>query len=187
MWSREYFEAMDEIAGEWWWTFDRLPCDFDWVGFEKQFNELRESRKDEVPRATDQTHCITIPLKKISDCFYGGEVSDLRCLGPSRWIMGIHTSQLVEDIAAVTPRTVRICSQRFVAPLVKRNLPGLALNHLEITPVGVPAKTGFEYFDIRRVGPCWDHILETRQVGVYIPSELPDPIVDILVIFTGRP
>src|SRR5579872_2616778 len=59
------------------------------------------------------TQYIAIPLKKVADYFYTGEVTDQRCLGRSRWIFGIHTNQGEADIITTAPRVVKICSQEF--------------------------------------------------------------------------
>jgi len=39
-----------------------------------------------------------------------------------------------------------------------------------------------QYFGVSKAGPCWDHITQSRQVGVYVPGELPDPELELLVI-----
>jgi hypothetical protein len=30
--------------------------------------------------------------------------------------------------------------------------------------------------------PCWNHMLQTRQVGVYVPSAFPNPELQVLVV-----
>jgi type VI secretion system protein ImpJ len=39
-----------------------------------------------------------------------------------------------------------------------------------------------QYFAIETTGPCWEHILQTRSVGVYIPGEISQPEFDLTVI-----
>jgi len=39
-----------------------------------------------------------------------------------------------------------------------------------------------QYFSVSRVGPCWDHIVQTRRVGIYIPGDIPNPEIELLVI-----
>jgi type VI secretion system protein ImpJ len=39
-----------------------------------------------------------------------------------------------------------------------------------------------QYFAVSRAGPCWDHIVQTRRVGIYIPGDIPDPEIELLVI-----
>ena len=39
-----------------------------------------------------------------------------------------------------------------------------------------------QYFGINRSGPFWDSITKTRRVGIYVPGELPNPELELLVV-----
>jgi type VI secretion system protein ImpJ len=80
------------------------------------------------------------------------------------------------------PRLVKVCSARFVPELVKRALPGMTLTHLPVPPAAVRAAVDMQYFAIDTAGPCWEHILHTQSVGVYIPGEIVEPEFIITVI-----
>jgi type VI secretion system protein ImpJ len=43
-------------------------------------------------------------------------------------------------------------------------------------------KADYQYFSVSRVGPCWDHIVQTRQLGLYAPGDLPNADVELFVI-----
>ena len=58
----------------------------------------------------------------------------------------------------------------------------MGLTHLAVPPPAIPARVETQYFGISRSGPCWDHIAQTRRVGVYVPGEFPNPEVEILVV-----
>ena len=81
-----------------------------------------------------------------------------------------------------TPQIVKVCTPPFVRELVKRALPGMVLTHLPVAPQAIPARIETQYFGISRTGPCWDHIVQTRQVGVYVPGDLPNPEVELFVV-----
>ena len=66
--------------------------------------------------------------------------------------------------------------------LVRRALPGLALTHLAVPPPAIRTRLETQYFGLSRSGPCWDHMTQTRQIGVYVPGEFPNPEVEILVV-----
>jgi type VI secretion system protein ImpJ len=51
-----------------------------------------------------------------------------------------------------------------------------------VPPPQIAARVESQYFSIERVGPCWEHIVQTRMVGVYIPAEIPAPQMSILVL-----
>lgn len=128
------------------------------------------------------SQAIVIPLKGTARYFYEGEVRDQRCLGPSRWMLGIRSSVGEADLIAKTQQLVKVCSSQFVPELVKRALPGLKLDHRQVPPAAVSAKVDSQYFVINRSGPCWEHIMRTRSVGAYVPGELPSPELELIVL-----
>jgi type VI secretion system protein ImpJ len=128
------------------------------------------------------SNCISIPLKPAGQYFYEGEVTDQRCLGGSRWIFAIQAPVGEADLISKTPALVKVCSKLFVPELVKRALPGMTLTHLPVPPQAISAKVEMQYFGVSKAGPCWDHIVQTRQVGVYVPGDIPDPGIELLVI-----
>jgi len=138
---------------------------------------IRENLEITVP-----TNCVSIPLKPVGGCFYDGEILDQRCLGRSRWVLAVRASIGDADLMSRVPRLVKICSPQFVKELVKRALPGLALTHLSAPPSAISPHGEQQYFGISRSGPCWNHIFETRRIAVYIPADIPDPELEILVV-----
>ncbi|MEO7143083.1 MAG: type VI secretion system baseplate subunit TssK, partial [Bryobacteraceae bacterium] len=128
------------------------------------------------------TQYISIPLTKRADYFYEGAVADQRCLGASRWIFAIRSSAGEVEIIGKTPQIVKLCSKQFVPQLVKRALPGLPLTHLPVPPSAIPSRVDYQYFSVSKSGPCWDHLVQSRQIGLYVPGELADPTVELLVV-----
>lgn len=132
------------------------------------------------------TNCLSIPLKTAGDYYWEGEVTDQRCMGRSRWVFAIHAQMGEAELMARTPQLIKICTPPFVRELVKRALPGMALTHLPIPPPAISTRVETQYFGISRSGPCWDHMVKARQVGVYIPGEFPNPEVEILVVLDNQ-
>jgi len=160
-----------------------LPLyDHDHLGqcFEALDRHIRNHLELVVP-----TNCLSIPLKRTEDYFYEGEVTDQRCLGRSRWIFAVHSPLGEADLIQRTPQLVKICSSQFIPELVKRALPGMALAHLAVPPAAVSTKVETHYFGLTRSGPCWDHIVQTRKVGLYVPGDIPHPELELLVVLEG--
>ena len=126
--------------------------------------------------------CVTIPLAKEDNYYYGALVQDPRLLEKSRWIIGIQAGIGEADLITRAPQRVKVCSDKFVRELVRRAVPGLTLTHLPAPPPEVPAKVEAQYFGITKQGPCWDHIVMTKQVGVYVPGELPNPEMELHIL-----
>ena len=128
------------------------------------------------------TSVISIPLRKAGDYLYEGDVIDQRCLDNSRWMLSVRAPVGEVDVIAKTPQLVKVCSKLFVPKLVERALPGMTLTHTPVPPSAISQRVDAQYFSVSKDRPCWDHIVQTRQVGVYVPGELPDPEIELLVI-----
>lgn len=130
-------------------------------------------------------NCVPIPLKQAAPSFYEGDVQDARCLDRARWIFSIHSEIGEVELISLTPQLVKICSAQFVGELVKRAVPGLTLTHLPTPPAAASPRVTNQYFGINRAGPCWEHVVKTRKVGIYVPGEIPDPELELLVLLEG--
>ncbi len=131
------------------------------------------------------SRAIRIPLAPAGTSLFAGPVSDERCLGESRWILEIRASIGEGDLIERVLRLVKVCSAQFVPKLVERALPGMLLNHLPVPPPEIAANVDSQYFAINRRGPCWEHIVQTRRVGVYVPDEIPSPDLGLFVLLKG--
>jgi type VI secretion system protein ImpJ len=128
------------------------------------------------------TNCLAIPLENNGDYFYEGDIPDTRCFARSRWLLGVRSNLGDAEVINRTAQLVKVCSAKFVGELVKRAMTGLALTHLPVPPPAVPAKAEMQYFSLDRSGPFWENIVQTRRVGIYIPGDLPNPELELLVI-----
>ena len=145
--------------------------------FEKLDDHIRNHLETIVP-----TNCVSIPLTKVADYFYEGEITDTRTLGRARWVLGIHARVGTAELIERTPQLVKLCSAKFVGELVKRAMAGLTLTHLPAPPPAIPVRVETEYFGVSRDGPFWDHIVQTHRVGIYVPGELTDAELELLVL-----
>ncbi len=125
---------------------------------------------------------IVIPLKQTGRYFFEGEVQDQRCFGRGRWVLGVHSAIGEADLITKAPQLLKLCSAKFVPDLVKRAMPGLSLTHVQVPPSAIAAKVDSQYFVVNKSGPCWEHIMKSRMVGVYVPGELPSAELELVVI-----
>jgi type VI secretion system protein ImpJ len=128
------------------------------------------------------SNCVTLQFRQAESYIYAAEVKDERCLRRSRWVLGIRSSITDSAILRQSPKLIKVCSAEGVAKLVQRALPGMELMHLPVPPAALPAQADMHYFAISQAGPCWQHILQTKQVGVYLPGDLGEATFDLTVI-----
>jgi type VI secretion system protein ImpJ len=123
-----------------------------------------------------------VPLKQTGRYFYEGEITDQRCLDRARWILAIRCQIGELELISRVHRLVKICSGQLLPEVVKAALPGLSLSHLPVPPSAVAPKVESQYFGIGRAGSIWEQIVQTRNVGIYVPGEIPQPEIELLVI-----
>ncbi|MGB6688509.1 MAG: type VI secretion system baseplate subunit TssK [Terracidiphilus sp.] len=128
------------------------------------------------------SNTVTLNFAPLEPYIHAANVTDERCLRRSRWVFGIRSGLGESDLLKMTPRLVKVCSSKFVPELVKRALPGMTLTHMPVPPTAIRAEADMQYFSVETAGPCWEHVLQTRQVGVYIPGEISRPEFDLTVI-----
>jgi type VI secretion system protein ImpJ len=157
-----------------------LPL-YDHKDLQKSFGELDHKIRSYLETIIP-TQYIEIPLVKRAEYFYEGEVTDQRCLDRARWIFAVRAGVSEPEVIAKTPHVVKLCSKQFVPRLVKQALPGLALTHLPVPPATIPVKADFQYFSVSRSGPCWEHIVQSRHIGLYVPGDLPKPSVELMAV-----
>jgi type VI secretion system protein ImpJ len=128
------------------------------------------------------SNTITLDFQKAGPYIYAASVQDERCFRRARWIFGIRSSMGEADLLRLTPQLVKICSAEGVSKLVQRALPGLELTHLPVPPTAIAAEADMHYYSISATGACWQHILQTKQVGVYVPGDIRDASFEVSVI-----
>jgi len=185
----ELFTELSRLAGALCtFTLDSQPGDlpvYDHMNLTECFNQLDRHIRAHLETVLP-TNCIVIPLEPAGDCFYEAKITDQRCMGSSRWVLGLRASMPEGDLMTQTPNLVKVCTPDFVRELVKRALPGMQLMHLPIPPPAITRTVETQYFGISRSGPCWNRMLQTRQVGVYVPNAFPNPELQVLVVLDNQ-
>jgi type VI secretion system protein ImpJ len=145
--------------------------------FEALDRHIREHLELIIP-----ANCLSIPLHSTADYFYAGEVTDQRCFGRSTWYLAVHADMGEVELATQVPQLVKICSERFIAEMVRRALPGLPLAHTPVPPPAISAKVATQYFLVNKTGPFWDHIATTKHLGIYVPGDIPKPDIQLFAV-----
>lgn len=121
------------------------------------------------------SNTVSLIFSSVGSYIHEAAVTDERCLRRARWVLGMRSSIGESEQLRLVPRLVKVCSARFVPELVKRALPGMPLTHLSVPPTAIRAEADMQYFAIDTSGGCWEHILQTKSVGIYIPGEIANP------------
>jgi len=80
------------------------------------------------------------------------------------------------------PQLLKVSSVDRIEGLVRRALPGVALRHVADPPSAIPLRLDYQYFALERAGEDWDSIRLSRHLAAYVPGDLPDPELELLVL-----
>jgi type VI secretion system protein ImpJ len=130
---------------------------------------------------------LAIPLQRIDESFWVGAVGDRRCFEPTaHWFLGVRSSASAADVISRTPKLVKACSGKIIRWLAQKAHSGLSIEHVPSPPPELSPRIGTQYFSMRRTNPCWDSVLETAEVGLYVPGALPDPELELRVVLERK-
>ncbi len=128
------------------------------------------------------SNTVTLDFQKAEMYIHTAPVNDERCLRRARWILGVRSNVGDSTVIRTVPQIVKVCSAEGVGKLVQRALPGLELSYLQVPPPAISAQADMHYFTINPAGACWQHILQTKQVGIYIPGEIGNAEFEVTII-----
>lgn len=160
-----------------------LPA-YDHDNLEETFGALERHIREHLDVVIPES-CLTLPLTRESPVLHTAAITDARMLGRSTWILGVRSSLTPGETARRVPQFGKVCSHRFILQLVERALPGLAMEHIQVPPAAISPRSDTAYFSLARSGPCWDTIIQSREMGAYLPDAVPDAEVELLVLLDG--
>ena len=125
---------------------------------------------------------VALPLKLVQAAIYATSIDDERYLVNTKMYLAIGADAPQAEIATRTPQLVKICSSNQIDHLVRQALPGVTLTHVPAPPSVIPVKLNYQYFSISQGGADWDAILRARSLAAYIPADLPNPQLELLIL-----
>jgi type VI secretion system protein ImpJ len=155
--------------------------DYDHENLGECFSAL-DLRIRELLETVLPSKCVTIPLQLTDRLVWAGSISDERHLKDSQFILSVSANMAVDELIGKFPQLTKLASPNDIPRLVRNSLPGVVLRHLPSPPSAVPVKLDNQYFSLVQSGPLWDALTQARAVGVFVPSEIADPKMELLVV-----
>jgi type VI secretion system protein ImpJ len=125
---------------------------------------------------------ISIPLRQLRDSIYAADIESEEQLANARLYLAIAAEIPSAELIARTPALVKVCSATHLETLIRQALPGLPLTHLPAPPPQIPVKLDFQYFSLDRAGAAWEAIRRARNFGVYVPGEIANPRMELILM-----
>ena len=128
--------------------------------------------------------CIAVPLQLTDKLVWSASIVDERYLTDSQFILSMSARIAVDELIAKLPRLAKMSSPNDLGRLVRNSLPGVVLRHLPAPPSSVAVKLDNQYFGLVQSGPVWDAIVQSRALSIFVPGEIADPKMELLIVLS---
>lgn len=130
--------------------------------------------------------CIGIPLKRVDQNIHAASLDDERLLHPIGAYLAIRSDLPFPDLARLAPQLIKLSSADRVPLLVRQALPGARIAHAASPPSSVPIRLDSQYFEVTRSGAEWDAIIRSRNLAAWVPAELVNATLELIVLLPER-
>ncbi len=128
---------------------------------------------------------VALPLKQLRDSIYATAIDKDQYFENSRFYIAVSADMPEAELIRRMPSLAKACSATHIEQLIRQALPGLTLTHVPVPPRAIPVKLRYQYFSVDRTGPVWDAVLRSRNFGVYVPGEIPNPDMELIILFAN--
>ena len=144
------------------------------------FGQLEARLLELLETAVPET-AIALPLRLVRPGVQAVAVDQERWLSAPQWYLAVSASMRQADLVPRVLHGCKVGSADVVDTLIRQALPGLELAHVPQPPPSVPVKLDHLYFALRRAGPAWDAVVRARNLAVYVPAELLDARLELVI------
>ena len=129
-----------------------------------------------------RSNVVSLPLKLVQPSIYATPIDNDKYLANTRMYLAFNAETSQADIAAKVPQLVKLCSANHLEHLVRHALPGVPLAHVQTPPSVIPVKLSYQYFSLSQSGVAWEAIQRARNLAAYVPAELPNPQLELIIV-----
>lgn len=125
---------------------------------------------------------VSLPLKLVQPSIYATLLDDDKYLFGTRMYLAV-TAEM--DQAALIQRAlqlIKVGSATQVEQLVRQALPGIRMAHMPQPPPAIPVKLNYQYFSLNQAGPVWEGIAKARSLAAYVPAEIKDAQLELIIL-----
>lgn len=145
------------------------------------FTEL-DAQLRELLETVVKSNFVALPLKLQQPFIYATSIDNDKYLQNTRMYLAIGADASQAEIVGKVPQLVKVCSASHIDHLVKNALPGTALTYVPAPPSAIPVKLNYQYFSINQSGVAWEAVTRSRNLAAYVPSDLPNPQLELIVL-----
>jgi type VI secretion system protein ImpJ len=128
------------------------------------------------------TNFVSLPLKLIQPSIYGTAIDNDKYLTNTKMYLAVSAEASQADIVSKAPELVKVCSASHIDHLVRQALPGVPLTYVAQPPSAIPIKLNYQYFSLSQSGVAWEAVGRARNLAAYVPGDLPNPQLELIIL-----
>jgi type VI secretion system protein ImpJ len=170
-------------------TFSSTPAHalphYDHENLGRCFGQLDARIRDLLDTALP-VNAVSLPLGIVRPSVYATPLNDERYHTASQLYLAVAADTERVELVRRVPQLVKVSSRDNVDALIRQGVPGVPLTHVTSLPGAVPVKLEFEYFAVATAGAHWEAIRRARDFAAYVPSDLGNPRLELVVVLGDR-
>lgn len=185
----ELFSAMVSLAGSLTTFSEKLrPRDLptyvhDSLG--PVFTQLEEALRLLLEKAVP-TNVVSLALKLVGNSVYATAIDQDKYFAQTRMYLAVGADAGEATIIQTVPQLVKVGSAGKVERLINQALPGIRLTHVPKPPNEIKVKLKYQYFSVNQSGDAWESVQKSRNLAAYVPSDLPNPNLELLIVMPRK-
>lgn len=160
----------------------RMLAEYDHAHLSDCFTTLDAQVRELLDTVVPSNHA-SLPLRMTEPSVYVAALDQDRYLKASHMFLAINADMKPDELVRRVPQLVKISSADQIDRLIKRALAGVGLSHTAKPPGALPVRLDYQYFALDTTGPDWDAVRTARNLAVYVPSDVPDPKLELILLF----
>jgi type VI secretion system protein ImpJ len=149
------------------------------------FTRLEEALRTLLEKAVP-TNLVALPLKLVGNSVYATAIDQDKYFAQTRMYLAVGADAGEATIIQKVPQLVKVGSASQVERLISQALPGLRLLHVPKPPGEIKVKLKYQYFALNQSGPAWESVQKSRNLAAYVPSDLPNPNLELLIVLPRK-
>lgn len=125
---------------------------------------------------------VSLPLKLVQPAIYATSIDNDKYLNNTKMYLAVNAESSQAEIASKTPQLVKLCSIAHIDHLVRNALAGVPMTYVATPPSAIPAKLNYQYFSLTQSGLAWEAIQRARNFAAYVPGDLPNPQMELIIL-----
>ena len=148
------------------------------------FDRLDHTVRDLLSTVVPATHA-SLPLEPVGASVWATAIDRDDYLDAPQWYLAL-SSEVGQAELLQKAAQFKVSATDRVEVLFRKALGGLPIRHVPHPPSAIPVRLDYQYFLLDRSGEDWEAIRKARNLAVWVPGDLPDPSIELVVLLPDK-